>query len=145
AAALKPARQLGCVRWCHDGLFPVTKNPLFQEPRPPQPHVELSSQTARDLDGLSVTRRPTPLPGMPATAALRKVAGRLERNPRTNLCEDGRRAAAALQVEPERAALLVTEQPNGVSLLSEVAVPGGSLHVIECRAWSRMLFPLYQP
>ncbi|MET9401529.1 hypothetical protein [Kitasatospora sp. NPDC002965] len=119
--------------------------PLFREPHNLQPRIELPAQADHDLEALSITRRPLPLPEMPATAALRKVAMRLERNPRTNLDEDARKAAAALQVEPERAALLVTTQPNGVSLLSEVAVPGGALDVIECRAWARMLFPLYQP
>ncbi|MFD8756394.1 hypothetical protein ACFV0O_36255 [Kitasatospora sp. NPDC059577] len=119
--------------------------PLFSEPQNLQPRIELPVQAEHDLEALSITRRPLPLPEMPATAALRKVAMRLEKNPRTNLGEDARRAAAALQVEPERAALLVTAQPNGVSLLSEVAVPGGALDVIECRAWTRMLFPLYQP
>ncbi|MFE4361708.1 hypothetical protein [Kitasatospora sp. NPDC056800] len=119
--------------------------PLFREPHNLQPHIELPAQADHDLEALSITRRPLPLPEMPATAALRKVAMRLEKNPRTNLDEDAQKAAAALQVEPERAALLVTAQPNGVSLLSEVAVPGGALDVIECRAWARMLFPLYQP
>ncbi|TWV51996.1 hypothetical protein FRZ03_11505 [Streptomyces misionensis] len=120
-------------------------NPLFDEPQHPQPRIELPAQSEHDLEALSITRRPQPLPEVPATAALRKVATRLEKNSRTNLDEDARKAAAALQVEPERAALLVTAQPNGVSLLSEVAVPGGTLDVIECRAWARMLFPLYQP
>ncbi|MFF7545727.1 hypothetical protein ACFZCU_19175 [Streptomyces canus] len=97
------------------------------------------------MDELSITRWPSLLPDVPETGALRKVAARLARNPLTNLSDEARKAAAALQVEPERAALLVTEQPNGVTLLSEVAVPGGSLYVIECQAWTRMLFPLYQP
>ncbi|GHF24563.1 hypothetical protein GCM10010218_01390 [Streptomyces mashuensis] len=128
------------------GPEPVTENiPLFQEPQIFQPSVSLSAAAAEDLEELSITRRPQPLPDVPETSALRKVAARLEKNPRTNLSEGARKAAAALQVEPERAALLVTTQPNGVSLLSEVSVPGGSLYVIECRAWTRMLFPLYQP
>ncbi|WP_454606118.1 hypothetical protein [Streptomyces tendae] len=124
----------------------MTENtPLFQEPKILQPAASLLTPAADDLEDLSITRRPRPLPDVPETSALRKVAARLEKNPRTNLSEDARKAAAALQVEPERAALLVTAQPNGVSLMSEVAVPGGSLYVIECQAWSRMLFPLYQP
>ncbi len=145
-ASLKLAQQLGCTavsRWVN----PVTEynTPLFREPQHLQPPIELPAQVEHDLEALSITRRPLPLPEVPATAVLRKVAIRLERNARTNLDEDARKAAAALQVEPERAALLVTEQSNGVSLLSEVAVPGGTLDVIECRAWTRMLFPLYQP
>lgn len=128
------------------GHEPVTENNfLFQEPQNPQPPVSLPTTAAEDLEKLSITRRPQPLPDVPETSALRKVAMRLDKNPLTNLSEDARKAAAALQVEPERAALLVTSQQNGVSLLSEVAVPGGSLYVIECRAWTRMLFPLYQP
>jgi hypothetical protein len=118
---------------------------LFREPRYPQLRSNTSAPADRDLEELSITRRPTLLPGVPETAALRKVAIRMERNTRTNLDTDARRVAAALQVEPERAALLVSEQTNGVSLLSEVPVPGGSLYAIECRGWSRMLFPLYQP
>ncbi|MEV0602205.1 hypothetical protein AB0I82_23265 [Streptomyces sp. NPDC050315] len=124
----------------------MTENiPLFQDPQSPQPPVHLPAAVDPDLEELSITRRPSPLPDVPETGALRKVGNRLARNRRTNISEDARKAAAALQVEPERAALLVTEQPNGVSLLSEVAVPGGSLYVIECQAWTRMLFPLYQP
>ncbi|WP_208835989.1 hypothetical protein [Streptomyces subrutilus] len=119
--------------------------PLFQESQLSQPHVSLTSTTDPNLHELSITRRPSPLPDVPETGALRKVATRLAKNPLTNLSEEARKAAAALQVEPERAALLVTEQPNGVSLMSEIAVPGGSLYVIECRAWTRMLYPLYQP
>ncbi|MDG4861142.1 hypothetical protein P8605_23705 [Streptomyces sp. T-3] len=99
----------------------------------------------RDSDELKITRKPSLLPDVAETSALRKVATRLDKNPLTNLSDDARKAAAALQVQPERAAMLVTAQPNGVSLLSEVAVPGGSLYVIECQAWTRMLFPLYQP
>ncbi|MFD8695387.1 hypothetical protein [Kitasatospora purpeofusca] len=121
------------------------QNPLFREPQDNQPRIELTAEAEHDLDKLSITRRPLPLPDMPATAALRKVGMRMERNPRTNLDDDARKAAAALQVQPERAALLVTEQPNNVSLLSEVAVPGGGLAALECQAWTRMLFPLYQP
>ncbi|MFB8000466.1 hypothetical protein ACFC4G_48000 [Streptomyces sp. NPDC056002] len=125
----------------------MTENiPLFQEPQKPPPHVGLPAVAAEDLEELSITRRPQSLPDVPETAALRKVATRLLKNPLTNLSEDARKAAAALQVEPERAALLVSTQSNNkVSLLSEVAVPGGSLYVIECLAWARMLFPLYQP
>ncbi|MFZ3596906.1 hypothetical protein [Streptomyces sp. BH104] len=124
----------------------MTENiPLFQEPQKPPPHVSLPATAAEDLEELSITRRPQPLPDVPETAALRKVSARMSKNPLTNLSEDARKAAAAIQVEPERAALLVSSQSNGVSLLSEVAVPGGSLYVIECLAWARMLFPLYQP
>ncbi|MFE2642371.1 hypothetical protein ACFXDO_07280 [Streptomyces nigra] len=120
-------------------------NPLFREPEEPEPRVSLPASSDRDMEELSITRWPSLLPDVPETSALRKVGQRLKNNQRTNLSEDARKAAAALQVEPERAALLVTEQPNGVSLLSKVAVPGGSLYVIECQAWTRMLFPLYQP
>ncbi|MEU2083132.1 hypothetical protein ABZ569_14815 [Streptomyces albus] len=124
----------------------MTENiPLFQEPQSAQLPVNLTAAVDTDLEELSITRRPSPLPDVPETGALRKVSNRLTKNRRTNISEDARKAAAALQVQPERAALLVTEQPNGVSLLSEVAVPGGSLYVIECQAWTRMLFPLYQP
>ncbi|ROP50997.1 hypothetical protein [Streptomyces sp. PanSC9] len=125
---------------------PVTNTTLlFPEQQDPKPHVSLPAPAAAELEELSITRRPQPLPDVPESGALRKVSSRLDKNPLTNLSEDARKAAAALQVQPERAALLVNPQPNGVSLLSEVAVPGGSLYVIECLAWSRMLFPLYQP
>ncbi|MEV0373215.1 hypothetical protein AB0I10_25900 [Streptomyces sp. NPDC050636] len=108
--------------------------PLFEDP-----------DKGRDSDELSITRKPSLLADVAESAALRKVATRLDKNPLTNLSEGARKAAAGLQVQPERAAMLVTAQPNGVSLLSEVGVPGGSLYVIECQAWTRMLFPLYQP
>ncbi|MFB7442256.1 hypothetical protein ACFC01_28700 [Streptomyces mirabilis] len=90
----------------------MTENiPLFHEPQILQPTASLLTPASDDLKDLSITRRPQPLPDLPETSALRKVAARLEKNPRTNLSEDARKAAAALQVEPERAALLVTAQP----------------------------------
>lgn len=120
-------------------------NPLFEVPQNTEPPVSLPASSNRDENELSITRRPSLLPPVAESSALRKVATRLHKNPRTNLCEDARKAAAGLQVEPERASLLATAQPNGVSLLSEVPVPGGALYVMEGYAWSRMLFPLYQP
>ncbi len=123
----------------------MTSSSLFREPDDAFARVEVPTAPDRDLEELSITRRPQLLPEMPLPGALRKVSQRLEHNKRTNLSDAARKAAAGIQVEPERAALLIAEQPNGVSLLSEVAVPGGTLNVIECRAWTRMLFPLYQP
>ncbi|MFJ6784665.1 hypothetical protein [Streptomyces yangpuensis] len=118
---------------------------FFEDPQDDDPAVRLPATPDRDLDELSITHKPSILPNVAESSALRKVAMRLDRNPRTNLNEDARKAAAALQVQPERAALLATEQQNGVSLLSEVPVPGGTLFVMEGKAWTRMLFPLYQP
>lgn len=130
----------------HDRLRSVTNSiPLFEDPQDDEPPVGLPSNPDRNLEELSITHKPSLLPNVAESSALRKVATRLDKNPRTNLSEDARKAAAALQVQPERAALLASEQPNGVSLLSEVPVPGGNLYVMEGKAWTRMLFPLYQP
>ncbi|MFB6660935.1 hypothetical protein ACFCXL_01035 [[Kitasatospora] papulosa] len=118
---------------------------FFEDPQDDGPAIGLPSTPDRDLDGLSITHKPSILPNVAESSALRKVATRLDKNPRTNLNENARKVAAALQVQPERAALLASEQSNGVSLLSEVPVPGGNLYVMEGKAWTRMLFPLYQP